>query len=241
MEYPMPYIYGTFLLLIFVLPIMEMKDLSLLKYSKFRKEKGISSVAGMFFLYFVPILACLYFSWDYIFSAELTQLIIVSAIILHFGKRCLESLFLHKYSGPIDLVTVMFIMGIYSAVAALTGWLTKTAPVLDWLFVAGGVLFLFSEAANFWHHKILADLRENREGYFIPAGGFFNSLTCPHYFFEVLAWIGVAMMSHQVAMILVMIAMHNYLAARAYKTREWYVEKFDDFPTDRKLILPGIL
>jgi len=241
MEFPMPYIYGILLLLMVLFPILEVTGLSFLKYSKFRREKGINSIIGMLFVYFVPIPVCLYFGWDYMPSAELTQLILISAIVLHFGKRCLEGLFLHKYSGTIDLVTVFIIMVFYSSVAGVMGWLTKTAPVMDWVFIAGGILFLFGEFGNFWHHKILADLRKNGEGYFIPTGGLFKHLICPHYFFEVLAWIGVAMMSRQVATILILLGMHNYLVARAYRTRKWYIEKFEDFPSNKKLILPGLL
>src|SRR3546814_15644917 len=55
---------------------------------------------------------------------------------------------------------------------------------------------------NFAHHKILADLREQQTSYFIPQAGWFRRVTCPHYCFEVVAWIGMALMSHQWAMLL---------------------------------------
>jgi 3-oxo-5-alpha-steroid 4-dehydrogenase 1 len=241
MEFPMPYFYSAFLLSSVLFPIMELKGFSLMRYSKFRKEKGINSRFGMFSLYFIPILVCLYFAREYIFSAEISQVLLISATIFHFGKRCLESLFLHRYSGAIDLVTVFLIMSMYSLVSGLIGWLTITAPVVDWLFIVGGILFLLGEFENFRHHKILANLRINSEEYSIPSDGMFKQLVCPHYFYETVAWFGVAMMSHQVIIILCTLLSFNYLAARAYKTREWYMEKFKEFPTDRKLILPGLL
>ena len=71
-----------------------------MKYSKFRVEKGIDSRLGMFILYFGPLLAALGFSLGYIAAATLVQAIVLLAICGHFAKRCLEVLFLHKYSGP---------------------------------------------------------------------------------------------------------------------------------------------
>src|SRR3546814_2289076 len=87
---------------------------------------------------------------------------------------------------------------------------------------------------NFAHHKILADLREQQTSYFIPQAGWFRRVTCPHYCFEVVAWIGMALMSHQWAMLLLAFVMHNYLAARAWKTRQWYRSRFPAYPPGRK-------
>src|SRR3546814_17651290 len=93
------------------------------------------------------------------------------------------------YSGPIGLLTVVQITLIYSLASALGGYLFAQAPQLDLLFAVGAALFLLGEIGNFAHHKILADLREQQTGYFIPQAGWFRRVACPHYCFEVVAWI----------------------------------------------------
>lgn len=238
---PMAWIYPLLLALIPLIAIAETKGWFALQYSKFRPTSGgMSSRVGMFILYFVPIPVHLALAADTLAQASLSQLLLSAAVVGHFAKRCLEVLFLHKYSGPIGILTVLQITTIYSLASALAGYLLAQAPALDLLFAAGAVVFLIGEAGNFWHHKILADLREKSSGYFIPEAGLFRHATCPHYFLEVVAWLGIALMSHQWAMLLLALAMHNYLAARAYKTRTWYREKFPDYPAARKCMTPGL-
>lgn len=239
---PMNWIYGVLVVLIPLIGVAEYKGWCQLEYSKFRPTQGgMSSRLGMFILYFVPIPTYLWFAIGYLDHATPTQWLLSAAMIGHFAKRCLEVLFLHKYSGPIGVLTVVQITLIYSLASALGGYLFAQAPQLDALFALGGVAFLIGEIGNFTHHKILADLREQQSGYFIPQAGLFRVVTCPHYFFEIVAWIGMALMSHQWAMLLLAFTMHNYLAARALKTRQWYRSRFADYPRGRKCMTPGVL
>jgi very-long-chain enoyl-CoA reductase len=142
-------------------------------------------------------------------------------MVLLFGKRVLEVLYLHKYSGHTDLATcvpggMMYVF--YSAVAnayaaTLPSYTSTSATSMGLLLYAGGIL------GNFWHHKILADLRppvtkeQTQAGtpvakkYVVPTGGLFPLVTCPHYFFEVVAWLGAGMYSQHGMPIMVAIAM----------------------------------
>ncbi|NGY05759.1 DUF1295 domain-containing protein [Solimonas terrae] len=239
---PMNWIYGVLVVLIPLIGVAEYRGWFQLEYSKFRPTQGgMSSRLGMFILYFVPIPVHLWFAAAYLGHATLAQWLLCAAMVGHFAKRCLEVLFLHKYSGPIGRFTVVQITLIYSLASALGGYLFAQAPALDGLFANGTLLFLIGEAGNYVHHKMLADLRARRSGYFIPQAGLFRLVTCPHYFFEIIAWVGIALMSHQWAMLLLALAMHNYLAARAWKTRQWYRSRFADYPPARKCMTPGLL
>lgn len=217
----------------------EWMGLSLLKYSKFRPERGIDARLGMFVLYFLPVLAALGFSLPYLSTATLVQTLVLAAILGHFGKRCLEVLFLHKYSGPIDPLTTLAIALFYSLIAGFVSFLNRW-PLMaaDNLFWLGLLLFAFGETANFAHHKILADLRRDTQGYVIPRGGWFEYVVCPHYFFEIAAWVGIALMSRHLFALIALAGMAGYLLARSHKTLAWYRQKFPNFPKNRKALIP---
>ena len=90
----------------------------LLTYSKFangvnNRGPSIDSKLGMFLLYFLPALIGVYmlFSTTENLPSSFLQLLenrvslTAVLIIVHFGKRCFECLFIHRYSGylPITL------------------------------------------------------------------------------------------------------------------------------------------
>ncbi len=219
--------------------VAEWMGSTLLKYSKFRAEKGVDARLGMFVLYFVPIVVALAFSRPYLATATLVQAIVLAAICGHFGKRCLEVLFLHKYSGPIDPLTTLMIASFYSLIAGFISFLNRwPLAEADNFFWLGLLLFVFGETANFSHHKILADLRRDTQEYVIPRGGWFEHVACPHYFFEIAAWVGVVLMSRHLFALIALAGMAGYLLARSRKTLAWYREKFPNFPKNRKALIP---
>ncbi|GAB4485241.1 MAG: hypothetical protein Fur0016_10070 [Anaerolineales bacterium] len=212
---------------------------TLLKYSKFRPERGMDARLGMFALYFLPILAALAFSLPYLATSTLVQAIVLAALLGHFAKRCLEVLFLHKYSGPIDPFTTLAIGSFYSLVAGFISFLNQwpLAAADNWFWL-GLFLFVFGETANFHHHKILAALRRDTLGYVIPRGGWFEYVACPHYFFEIVAWVGILLLSRHLFALVALVGMAGYLLARSRKTLAWYREKFPNFPKNRKALIP---
>lgn len=236
-------IYSGALLMALLSGFIERKGLMSVNYSKFRTGSGMSSRLGMFIIYFVPFLvhipAVFYFVklpwWD----LSPVQMIFSAAILIHFAKRSLECLFVHEYSGPIDASTVFQITAGYSAVSIYAAYLLPwTLKQMDALVYVGFVIFLIGQFFNFYHHKLLADLRKNAQDYFIPKGALFEKVTCPHYFFEVLAWIGIALISRQIDMFLLALMMGSYLTGRSAKASAWYLEKFSEYPKDRKNIFP---
>ena len=241
------------------------------RYSKFRTTGGIDSRLGWFIAYTLPAIVSYFFCARYLGQASLGQWALFLAITGHFVKRVLEALFVHRYSGTIDLVSVYSIAVYYSFITATAGYLhglTIYAP--DWFFYLGLGLFLVGEAGNFWHHRLLARLRlvppptkmplkQARSGrsqpgqrspaaprpleskrYFIPRGGLFRLVTCPHYLFEIVAWLGVAVMSRHLFMYVAVVAVAAYLAQRAWKTQVWYREHSPEYPKERKILLPFI-
>jgi protein-S-isoprenylcysteine O-methyltransferase Ste14 len=210
-----------------------------LNYSKFSSGPGIPSRTASFILYFLPIVAATAAAWSYLPAASPIQLVVYGAIVFHFAKRIFETLFLHKYSGTVDIKTLVIITTTYSIIAGTLCFLNRQPlPAMDVWFYAGMVLFLAGEAGNFYHHKLLADLRKKRAGYHIPEGGLFKYVACPHYLFELIAWLGIVLLSRHLFALLALITATAYLSARSIKTRTWYLEKFAEYPKERKRLIP---
>lgn len=224
-----------------IYPLADRHDLIRVRYSKFRSGEGIDGRTGMFLLYFVPLVVLLVSAFATLRAPDVVQLVCIAALALHFVKRCLEVLFVHRYGGPIDVPTTLQIMTSYSLVGWFGVWLlAKPVATLDAVFALGGALYVVGEAGNLAHHVLLAKLRERETGYFIPRGGLFEKVACPHYLFELVAWLGMAMMWRRSEMYLVLVSMTAYLATRARKNDAWYRERFPDYPASRRALVPGV-
>ena len=215
---------------------------SIANYNKPRAGKGLPPRLGMFILYAAPILALFLSAKDYLPSADLIQWAVFAAVFIHFVKRTLESLFLHKYSHPTSLVNTLVISLFYSQAAFTVGWLNRDSiAAVDAMFIGGVFLFLVGIAGNFYHHKLLADLRKESTGYFIPKGGLFQYVVCPHYLFEIFGWLGIILLSRHTAAWMNLLAMTSFLIGQGLRALSWYRATFEDFPKDRKAIVPFVL
>lgn len=232
-------LYISFLLITPMLGLSEWKGWSTLKYSKFRTEKGMSSRTGMFILYFIPVVVHVLAISIYRYDWSMPQLCLPVGMILHFSKRSAESLFLHKYAGPIDRLTVFQIAFFYSGVSWAGAYFNQFTPAdVDYIVYIGIVFYITGLVGNFIHHRILAELRRDSASYFIPYKGLFTLVSCPHYFFEILVWLGMAMVCKQPFMYLTFLAMTFYLMARSHKVQQWYRNRFADYPLERKAMIP---
>ena len=69
------------------------------------------------------------------------------------------------------------------------------SPTMD-LMPLGILLFVIGMGGNFYHHYLLSRLRKDGEkGYRIPHGGLFEFVVCPHYLFETIDFVGLALIS----------------------------------------------
>ena len=230
--------FGLFAILLGPLDYFEWLPM---RYSKFGTEKGVPSRLGMTILYGLPLIIATLAAQPYLSNATTIQWVVYGIVMFHFAKRTLEVLFVHKFSGNMEPLTLGIIIFAYALMGGLISWLNvETVAKMDFLFYLGMVSFLVGVLGNSYHHRLLAKLRKEKDGYFIPNEGWFKYATCPHYFFELLGWIGIVLVSRHLFTVLVFIAMLGYLGARSIKTRQWYRDRFDDYPEDRKFMIPFI-
>jgi hypothetical protein len=170
-------------------------------------------------------------------------------VLVHFLKRTLEVLFLHRYSGHTELGTARLIGIAYAMTSFMVCMVAAPGPSsLD--RNVGVLLFAVGSLGNLYHHYLLAQLRHttnnnNNDGasiktYRAPKGGLFEYVAAPHYLFELMAWLGVAICSEQLTAYLNLLSMTCYLAARSRNQNNWNRTKFDEkeWPASRKNMVP---
>ncbi|KAL9614054.1 MAG: hypothetical protein Q9204_008856, partial [Flavoplaca sp. TL-2023a] len=126
------------------------------------------------------------------------QTLSCTLITLHFLKREIETLFLHRFSSAtMPLFNLFKNSAHYWLLAGLNiaFWTYRSSapaagdsnPSITWPSVA---LYIIGELGNLYTHVVLRSLRSaggNERG--IPHGFGFGLVTCPNYMFETLAWI----------------------------------------------------
>ena len=131
----------------------------------------------------------------------------------------------------------------------VNGFAVLTASHLmgsDWLsnplFIVGLLIAVSGWWINFQADSILINLRKPGEtGYKIPHGGMFRYVSSANYFGEIVLWCGWALMSFTPAGLAFALFTISNLFPRALSHHRWYQEKFEDYPKERKAIIPGII
>ncbi|KAL1959541.1 hypothetical protein VTO42DRAFT_1986 [Malbranchea cinnamomea] len=173
-------------------------------------------------------------------------------LVIHFLKRELESIFVHRFSLATMPFTFIFrnsahywILGginiAYWVFAPTSSTATdKPNPILLYL---GLFLFVFGQLANFNAHMTLRNLRkEGSTARGIPSGFGFGLVTCPNYFFEVVAWLGIYLVSglNWSVLLFIIVASATMMKWAAGKERRYRKEFGDKYKRKRYVMFPGI-
>jgi len=109
-------------------------------------------------------------------------------------------------------------------------------------FVFGILLFLIGLFINQKSDHILIHLRKPGEtGYKVPQGFLFKYLSCPNLFGELTQWTGFALMAWNFPALTFLVWTFANLLPRALGHHQWYRKHFEDYPKNRKAVIPGIL
>lgn len=116
---------------------------------------------------------------------------------------------------------------------------------LAWLydprFVGGVILFLIGMAINLHSDRVLLSLRKPGElDYKVPMSGLHAKIASPNYFGEFIEWLGFALMTWSPAALLFAAYTFANLAPRARSHLKWYQETFEDYPKERKAMIPFV-
>ena len=108
-------------------------------------------------------------------------------------------------------------------------------------FFLGLCAFLLGMYVNVKSDNILMALRrKNGPGYYIPKGFLFEKVSSPNYLGELTQWLGWAIMTWSLAGLVFFLWSLANLLPRSIAHHRWYKETFDNYPDNRKILVPGI-
>ena len=109
-------------------------------------------------------------------------------------------------------------------------------------FIFGFAIFLTGVFINVKSDNMLMNLRKPGEtGYKIPQGFLFEKISCPNLFGEIVEWTGYAFMIGALPAWSFAIWTFVNLVPRALDHHKWYLQKFTDYPKERKAVIPFVL
>ncbi|XP_063316048.1 polyprenol reductase [Pelobates fuscus] len=188
---------------------------------------------------------------------ELSTMLALSLIWLHSVQRLVECLFVSVFSsGVIHLAQYCFGLIYYLLVGitilSYSRLDTKAFSVGDllmqghWGHAIGLMLYIWASIHQTRCHVILAKLRKNKSGkvinmnHVIPHGDWFENVSCPHYFAELLIYVSISIVFGLVNTTwwLVVLYVLCCQALTAALCHEFYHEKFKSYPAHRKAFIP---
>jgi len=165
----------------------------------------------------------------------------------HYGYRTLVFPALMRPSGKnFPLLLVVFaisfnILNGYNNAQALLDNVESGIPLLTGHFILGSLLFCM----GFWIHlqsdAIIRQLRaDGSTGYRIPQGFLFRFVGSPQYLGEIIQWMGWAVLTWSWAGLAFALFTACNLVPRALADHNWYEKNFENYPEQRKVIIPGV-
>jgi hypothetical protein len=170
--------------------------------------------------------------------------------ILHYLNRTLIFPFRLRTNGKKMPLAIVFMAIFFNLVNGFIngyylGFLANQYS-LQWFadprFLIGITLFLVGMAINWHSDNLLIHLRKPGEtGYIIPHGGFFELVSCPNHFGELIEWFGFALLTWSSPALAFAVWSLVNLMPRALHHHRWYQSIFPDYPKKRKAVIPYLL
>jgi len=109
--------------------------------------------------------------------------------------------------------------------------------VYDPRFLLGISAAITGMGINLHSDHILRNLRKPGEkGYKIPRGGMFEYVSGANFFGEILEWTGFAVATWSLAGAAFAVFTFSNIGPRGHHHHQWYLEKFDDYPKNRRYV-----
>lgn len=174
--------------------------------------------------------------------------LLVGLWTLHYFNRTIIFPFRLKTTGkkmPLTIVfSALFFNGINGFVNGyFIGYINipdETILIYAPHIIIGLLLYAIGMYINHSADTRLINLRAEKKGYQIPRGWLFNYVSCPNHFGEIVEWIGFAIVGWSLPSLSFAIWTFCNLIPRTLNHHEWYYENFEDYPKNRKAVIPFI-
>lgn len=176
-------------------------------------------------------------------STNIVHVILATMWSVHYIHRTLIFPFRLRTKGKqMPLSVVLMAVGFNF----INGCFVSTVFFMDLqmsgsLVLLGILLFIIGMIINISSDYHLINLRNANQGYAIPRGRWFEMISCPNHFGEILEWTGFALVANVTGPWLFVIWTAANLIPRALSHHHWYHENFPNYPKQRKAIFPYLL
>jgi len=193
---------------------------------------------------------------------------------IHLARRTYECCFVHRSRTTSKMHVAGYLLGILHYVLLPlvfvsppcpgTSFLTVDVSQLasSWVTVTVSLFCLWAQYQQCRHHCLLARLRpfttttiNTKTDYRLPVGGWFEWVTCPHYFAEILIYVAFAVLLEleqhgspqnrlwlRLRPVLLVVWVVTNLTLSAWQSHEWYVQHVADYARlGRSAIVPFLL
>ena len=179
-------------------------------------------------------------------KSELTYLLVLLWILHYFNRTFIFPFRLKTKNKKMPLLIVVSAILFNSINGFLNGYFlgylnTEMSSIVSFNVMTGVFVFFTGMYINKTADKHLISLRTSNEGYQIPHGSLFKYISCPNHFGEVVEWVGFMIIACNLPSMTFAIWTFCNLSPRSLNHHNWYKEKFNNYPKDRKAILPYIL
>ncbi len=190
----------------------------------------------------------LLFWWSGGFSAGLAPVVLFAMWQAHYTNRTFVFPLQMRTARPMPLLVMLLGFAFNCLNAYLNArWIGHFGDYTDaWLadprFVLGGLLFWVGLAVNLHSDSVLRRMRSPGDtGYRIPDQGLHRYVSAPNYFGEIVEWAGWALATWSLAGLGFAVYSVANLLPRALQHHRWYRETFDDYPPERRALVPFVL
>lgn len=204
-------------------------------------------------LFNLLVLSFYFYGWRFAFSGSLPELIVVDGMQntrwtpvmtlmlfqFHMGRRLKESMFLSKFASTSKILFGHYVVGLsFYPVTTLALLLDSPSNVHyphSMVLENAAVslcLFVFASSQQHHCHRTLARLRDSKqhkdEHLFLPSEHWFSLVSHPHYFFEILIYTSLLMLTRfeNVTMWWCWLWVVTNLSITATRSHEWYTRCF---------------
>ncbi|XP_057309562.1 very-long-chain enoyl-CoA reductase-like isoform X1 [Hydractinia symbiolongicarpus] len=184
-------------------------------------------------------------------SPNAIRYILLTAWCFHFLRRGIEVFFVHIYKRKMSWIETLGGVIYYWCLALFNSWaieLYAYNPTYLPLIVIGITLYIIGEIGNCFHHYKLRCFRTKnyedsrmisiKTGRVVPHGGLFEYILCPHYFCEILTWLGFFMVAWTLWSLLFLLCTIVTLVVYSNRKHEAYLNDFqnESYPKRKRLI-----
>jgi len=191
---------------------------------------------------------CCYLARDEPAMASTPNRVLLALFCVHYVNRALIYPFRMRSGAPMPASICFFAWAFcatngYLQARALTKFVVYPEAWLDDpRFLLGVGLYALGLYWNLEADDILRNLRKpgDTERYKIPRGGLFEFVSGANFAAEILEWLGFGLACCSVSGVTFALFTFLNTAPRGVAHHKWYLEKFEDYPKNRKGVIPFV-